>query len=396
MDFSPVFWDPDGDPITIIPVGNVQIDVSQQNGSLNLTFRPRPDVSGFSEMIRLTAKDDKGLGDNYVMVKVTVVPVNDPPRITKFSPGTDVVMSENQSFEINISAYDPESGPVVNYTWYLDDQPVMLGVFSYVYRTDFSSAGCHTVMVSVNDGELFTTKTWNVTVLNVNREPADVKIITPKPGDQYKEASLIQFEGSATDLDGDSLEYAWFEGSKELGKGRTLSQVLAPGAHAVVLQVFDGTATVKTHPLTFSVKPNALPQLYSLDPSNGQKFEKGARIHFVATAGDTDNDPLTFNWTENGKTLSSASSFYKSDLSPGTHLIRLTLSDGKTATDTNLTIEITQPPAKGPDVMLLAGIGGVIAAVIVVAVIAVLLSRKRKPPVIQEAMRVEETEDSET
>jgi len=316
------------------------------------------------------------------MLKVTEVPVNDPPRITQYRPAGDVVINENLSQEFNISAWDPESGPVVNYTWYLDGQPVMLGVSSYVFRTDFASAGNHTVMASVGDGELFAMKSWNVSVVNVNRDPTDLKIVSPKPGSNFREGDPIVFEGSAQDSDGDALTYSWYEGARELGKGRTMElTTLVAGAHAVILKVSDGTVTASTQQVTFVVKPNAQPQLYSLDPSNGQKFVKGAKIHFIATAGDPDGDNLTYCWTENGKPLSTSPSFYKSDLTAGSHMIQLTISDGRASTNTTLTIAISKPAESGGGTMLMLILVGVIAAVVVVAAVAVVLLRRKRPPV---------------
>jgi regulation of enolase protein 1 (concanavalin A-like superfamily) len=391
MDMGPVFWEPDGDPIIIIPAGNVQIDVSQANGTQNLTFRPKPDMSGFSETIKLTAKDNFGLGSNFVHIKVSVNPINDPPQLTGPVPAQDVMMNETQSVDFGITASDPESGPVVNYTWYLDGAPALQGASSYTYRTDHTSAGNHTVMVSVGDGELFKTRSWNVTVINQNREPTDITVSSPKPGDVYTEGVPVSFEGSAIDADGDALSFSWMEGTKELGKGRTLTLTLPAGPHGIVLQVSDGIATARSRLLTFSVKANAPPQLFSLDPVNGWKFEKGAKIHFVANAADSDGDKLTYCWTENGRPLSTDASFYRSDLPVGTHNIKLVLSDGKTTTETNLAIEITEPAATGLNMMMVAGLVGAVAAIVIMASIAVVLMRRRRTPPV--AAPVAEPED---
>jgi regulation of enolase protein 1 (concanavalin A-like superfamily) len=392
MDFGPVFKDPDGDPITFVPSGNVQIDVAQTNGTQNITFRPKPDASGFSETIKLTAKDNSGLGTNFVLIKVTVIAVNDPPRITRYNPGGAAVINENQSQEFNITTQDAESGPSLNYTWYLDGQPVVLGVPAYVLRTDFNSAGNHTVMVVAGDGELFATRSWNVTVLNVNREPTELKILTPAPGDIYTEGMPTVFDGSALDADGDALVFSWYEGTKELGKGPKLTLVLPAGAHAVVLRVSDGVAAVESRLLHFTVKANASPKLFSLDPYNGQKFNVGTKIRFTADAGDTDGDDLTFCWTENGKPLSTSAQFYKSDLKTGSHVIHLTISDGKVSIETDLSIEITEPATSGPGLELIGAIGGVVAAIIA-AVAAAILLRRKKPPTV-EATRIEASGDS--
>ena len=389
-DIAPVFWDPDGDPITPVPSGNVQIDVIVANGSLNITFKPRPDVSGIVEVIKLVAKDDKGLGNNFVTVRVTVLPVNDPPRITRSTPVLDPTINENQTQEFNVTASDVDSQAGLEYTWYLDGQPVMLGVPDYVFRTDFSSAGNHTVMVSVTDGELYATRKWNITVQNLNRGPTDVRIISPAAAASFREGTAITFEGSAQDRDGDALSYTWFEGSKVLGTGRTLSQAIAPGPHAILLSVWDGNAGTESGALHFTVSANAPPKLFSLDPVNGQKFEKGIKIHFRAEAGDTDNDTLSFCWTENGRRLSTSAEFTAADLKTGTHTIHLTISDGKSSIETNLMIYITDPPTSGgtsPELM--AAIGGAAAGAIIAAVVAVVMLRKKRPPAVA-AGRVDE------
>jgi len=379
IDLGPVFWDPDGDPITLVPSANVQIDVTQANGSLNVTFRPRPDASGFTEAIRLTARDGSGLGTNSVVVSVTVVPVNDAPRISRASPSGDVSISESQGAEFGVTASDPESGPVVNATWYVDGAVASLGSPNFTYRTDYTSAGNHTVMVSIGDGELYTTRGWNVTVLNVNREPSDVNVTSPRPGDTITEGTPVQFEGSAQDADGDQLVFVWMEGTRALGNGRILSILLSAGTHGVVLQVSDGAATARSRLVTFQVKANSPPQLYSLDPANGWKFPRGQRIHFFANAGDADNDRLAYCWTENGNPLSTELSFNRSDLPVGRHNIHLVVSDGKAAIQTNISIEVTEPPAAGTGTALFA-MAGAAAAVAVVAAIAVLFMRRRRAP----------------
>ena len=383
-DLTPVFWDPDGNLITLVPSGNSQIDVIVVNGSLNLTFKPKPDASGFYEAIKLTAKDEFGLGTNFVTVKVTVLPVNDPPRITRSSPVLDPTVNENQIQEFNVSASDVETAATLEYTWYLDGQPAMLGVPDYFLKTDFTSAGNHTVMVSVSDGELFATRKWNVSVLNVNREPTDIKILSPAPAAVFREGTPVAFEGSAQDPDGDVLTYTWFEGSRVLGTGRTLSLTMAPGQHGVVLSAWDGNAGTESGILHFTVSANAPPKLFSLDPINGQKFNKGAKIHFRAEAGDTDNDTLSFCWTEGGRPLSSSSEFYTSNLPTGTHTIHLTISDGNASIETNLMIYVTEPPASGgtaPE--LIAAIGGAVGGAVIAAVVAVILLGRRKPPAVQ-------------
>ena len=378
MDFSMVFWDPDGDPITLMPAGNIRIEVLAQPGDLNITFRPQPDLSGFMESIRLTAKDSANLGENFVVVKVTIIAVNDPPRITSFSPPGNVTLQETDALDFSVAASDPESFAAIDYTWYLDDEQTVSGATVWSYRTNYSSAGQHIVKVAISDGELVTEKLWNVTVRNVNREPAKVSILNPKPGEIIKEGTSIRFEGSAQDPDGEVLGYRWLEGLAEIGNGQNFSMELTVGMHKITLEVTDGLVAVKSPTVSITVKVNGRPTLVSIYPVDGKKYDKGTLVNFAVEAQDTDNDTLTYTWTENGKLLSNAPSFSLKNLTAGKHRVNIAVSDGTVVSESTVTFEITEPAVSGPNYLLY---GGIIGAVAVVAVLsAVLLLGRRKKP----------------
>ena len=377
FDFSPVFWDPDGDPITLTATQNMNIEVLVIPGDLNISFRPKPDMSGFYENILLTAKDSSGLGDKYVIVKVTVVPVNDPPHITAFSPPGNVTLTEGDTLDFSVAATDPESLSAVNFAWYLDEQKVVSGATTYVFKTNYSSSGDHVVKVSVDDGELSTTMAWNVSVKNLNREPTKVSIVTPRPGDLLKEGAPAKFEGSATDPDEDTLSYRWMEGLVELGTGKTIYPVLNIGMHKINLEVTDGFATIKSPVVSVTVKANAKPTIVSFSPVDGKKFDKGKTVTFTAEAMDTDNDVLSYCWTESGRTLSTNATFTMSSLGTGKHRIQLTVSDGLAVVENTVTIEVVEPGAMGMDLTLILGVVAVVAVVAAVAAV-VLMRRGRK------------------
>lgn len=376
LDLSQCFGDPEGDPITLIVSGNIRINVT--TSGTNVTFQPMPDASGFTEFIKFTAQDDSGLGEAFVTVNVTVAPVNDAPAIGSFTPAGDVVIFENMSQQFSVSASDAENGAAVNHTWFLDGCQTLVGVTDLFFRTNFSSAGEHNVSIMIDDGELSVTKAWKVTVINVNRVPADPKMITPRPGESYRQGSSITFEGSAQDPDGDALTFKWYEGNAELGSGPTLSLVLPTGSHTVTLEISDGQSPVMTRPVSFTVRGNALPRMLSLEPTAGQRFDKGAMIRFSADFSDADGDLLSYRWTLGDRLLASSPSFNKSDLPAGIHVVKLAVSDGLAVVTTNLTVEVAQQGTL-PSTLLIAGIG---AGVLVVAVlVAILVRRRRIPPV---------------
>jgi hypothetical protein len=382
FDFSSVFWDPDGDPITLTAAQNMNIDVLTSPADLNVTFRPKPDMSGFFENVMLTATDSNGAGNNYVVVKVTVVPVNDPPRITAFSPPGSVTLTEGDSLDFSVAATDPESASAVNFNWFLDDVKVLSSATTFVYKTNYSSAGDHVIRVTVDDGELATSLAWNVTVRNQNRDPAKVAILAPRPGDVFKEGAPVNFEGNATDPDDDSLTYRWMEGLMELGNGRTVSLLLSIGVHKITLEASDGFATVRSPVVSITVKANSRPGIISFSPVDGKKFDKGKAVTFTVEAMDGDNDALGYCWTENGRVLSTNSSFTLSGLSVGRHRILVTVSDGLATADNTVTIEMVEPKAAGLDMTMLLGIVAVVAvAAGLAAVIFMRRGRKARPAI---------------
>jgi hypothetical protein len=381
FDFSQVFWDPDGDLITLTAAQNMNIDVQVTPGDLNVTFVPKPDMSGFYENILLTAKDSSGAGNNYVVVKVTVVPVNDPPRITAFTPPGNVTLTEGDTLDFSVAAIDQESASAVNFNWFLDDVKVLTSATTFVYKTNYTSAGVHIVKVSVDDGELATIMSWNVTVKNLNREPTKVAIVTPRPGELVKEGVPVKFEGNATDPDDDTLSYRWMEGLVELGTGRIAYVTLAIGIHKILLEVSDGFATVKSPVVSITVKANSRPSIISFSPVDGKKFDKGKIVAFSAEAIDADNDALSYCWTENGRVLGTNASFSLSGLSLGKHRIMVTVSDGLATADNTVTIEVAEPKAAGLDMTMILGIVAVVAVLGGVAAIMVMRrSRKSRPP----------------
>jgi regulation of enolase protein 1 (concanavalin A-like superfamily) len=383
INLGPVFWDPDGDAMTVEATGNSQMAISLDR--LNITFTPVPDASGFTETITLRARDDKGLGGGSVTINVTVISVNDPPRITSFSPPGNVTLMENDDLDFSVAASDVESGTDVTYSWSLDDVPAATGVTGFTFRTNYSSAGDHTVKVVVSDGELTTIRSWNVTVRNLNREPTKVTILNPKPGATCKEGTLIGFDGSASDPDGDPLEYRWLDGISELGLGPNFTFALPIGVHKIALEASDGFAVVRSPVVSITIKANSRPSLVDFTPSGGQSFGMGKAVQFSAEALDADSDTLTYVWTDNGKPLGSAQAFTLGNLSAGKHRIHLSVSDGTAVAETDIDITVNGPSTSGPDVVMVGIVAGIAVAAAILAVF-MLVRRQKKPEPIARPM----------
>ena len=107
-----------------------------------------------------------------------------------------------------------------------------------------ADVGTHRVNVTVSDGQGGTlTVSFDVVVVNVNDAPV-ANITRPTSGERLGHGEALELEATATDEDGDALEYTWKEGSRVLGTGR-LAKVkdLGEGRHVITLIVDDGMTT---------------------------------------------------------------------------------------------------------------------------------------------------------
>ncbi len=375
---GPVFWDPDGDAMSFEASGQSQVAVSFDR--MNATFTPAPDASGFTERITLRSRDEKSLASPAITINVTVISVNDPPRITTISPPGNVTLMENDVLDFSVAASDQESGAGVTYAWFLDGLAGATGVTGFTFRTDYGSAGDHVVQVEVGDGEMNVSTSWTITVKNVNREPSKVTIIAPKAGATFKEGVSMQFEGDATDPDNDALAFSWIEGLVELGTGRNLSTTLGVGVHKITLEAFDGFAAARSATISITVKANTKPTILSVEPSKGKAFVKGTSVPVTAEVIDADGDALVFCWTENGRLIGTNQSFQLTGLAVGKHRVQLSVSDGTAVVQQTADFEVVEQGAAAADTSMYL-IGGLLAVLAVAVVIAVLARGKKKEPV---------------
>ncbi len=376
VDMGRAFIDPEGEALSLAFTGNRQIVIEPLDG-LNISIAPLPDASGFTEDIAVTAADPYGLSAQTTL-SVTVIPVNDPPRILARSPTGNATVSEGESLEFCVTASDPEMGPVVGLNWYFDGEVVHTGTPSYIYTANYSSAGDHTVTVAVDDGEFVERAGWSLRVLSVNRDPMDVRIVSPKSGQVFKQGDSVPFQGCATDPDGDPLTFQWVEGVTVLGTGANFTaRGLSTGAHTIFLQVSDEDSVVKSAAVQVTIRPNAMPRIVSFAPADGQRFKIGARVEFRVEAVDDDGDPLSLAWYDGPELLSNATFFIKDDLGMGAHTIRLLVSDGRASAEMSFTIEIYEPAPEGVNTMLIA-IGAAAAAMVAIVAGFWLWTRRKE------------------
>ena len=241
---------------------NIQAAMDQ-NGTLTVDATTHQFIPGdmYIEYLVLTATDSAG-ETLWLNLTVNVIPRNDPPVITAAVPSeSDVRVNEGDRMEFRILVADPDTpDSALNITWSIGQAVAGTGSRSFSWTPDYSSAergdtfrfsnlsaSRYVVSVVVSDGATNVSQQWKVMVVDVDRPPTDVQIISPSNASLFKERDNITFIASAADPDGDVLTFRWYEGSTELGSGDRLTvSSLKAGMHLIRLDVSDGKQTAST------------------------------------------------------------------------------------------------------------------------------------------------------
>ncbi|MFC2008932.1 PKD domain-containing protein [Chloroflexota bacterium] len=171
-----------------------------------------------------------------------------------------------------------------------------------------------------------------------NKSPTVSTIaLDPVVSDVPKNAT-VKLTASATDPDGDPIEYMWaatggsfdsVEGAKAVWRAPEMT-----GSFGVTLTVTDGKGGTATAQQTFSVIQNEAPVIDSVSadpPSVGS----GGRLRVSASAEDPDGDSLMYKWEADGGTLTGVGSsvtWVAPEVGPGektNYTITLTADDGR-------------------------------------------------------------------
>jgi len=242
--------DPDGD----IGLDRLHFTVNTTMFNISdeglISFTPQEKDVGVHP-IKVTVTDTGGLSDtrNFTL---TVLNVNDPPVLARLA---DMTVYEHQPVSFRVDATDPDSGDRLTFK---SNTPLF--VISKDGWVNFTpgqkDVGTWTVYLNATDaGGLADSMTFNMTVINVNDPPANVRILSPANGTVYNDGQKMALEANATDDDGDALTYTWFADGLRIGEGKALSaKGLKPGKHSLKVEVSDGTGSNTSAPVQITVR----------------------------------------------------------------------------------------------------------------------------------------------
>lgn len=251
--------------------------------------------------------------------------------------GTDIDFSSQGTFDPNNDDLeyqwkDVTEGLIISY----------LAEFTMKLR-----AGYHTINLKVSDGTGFFSESWvNLTVLEPNTAPVPYISSPVLFGEYYVDEWIHLSANSSFDLEDDELSFLW--SSSIDGMLSTQIEVdvkLSKGEHEIILGVSDGKLNSSSRTIIYvkerELPVNLPPEANISSPFNGENFFVSDVILFGSQGSfDPEGIPLRYSWSVDGINLSNRSTF-QIRLSPGVHVIRLTVSDGIHSDEVSLTVLVT-------------------------------------------------------
>lgn len=170
---------------------------------------------------------------------------------------------------------------------------------------------------------------------------------------QLTEGDTYRFVLQATDADrNDSIGYG-LESPFPSGftvnatTGELLWQNASLGNHSITATASDGRITLRyqfvLHVQEAAVAPELPPVIVDLTVPTGSSLSQSRELAFSVNASDPNGDNLTYEWRENGRTLSRDRSF-SMRFAPGNHTVTLLIGDGAHVTTRTFDFTVTRQP----------------------------------------------------
>jgi len=315
-------------------------------------FTPKQEQVGTYLMMVTATDSEAGLDiENFTL---EVQDAEDPP-ILEVVP--DQTATENQPFTYQCVATDPDVpyGDVLTFT---DSSPLFVigastGEISFTpVQKDI---GTHKVTVTVTDARGgVASREFTLNVLNsmgtMNRPPS----LDAIPNQTVNEGNLFEYQVKANDPDidtGDALTYidnsAVFDISGGSGKISFKPTSKDAGVYTVKITVKDREGlTAETNFVLTVIKANHAPNITSISPKAGAKYDPNKMISLSTFASDPDGDRLNYTWKDGENILGFGANITVSWPDPGTYVVTLVVTDGKIQVVNETSIEITDPVTK--------------------------------------------------
>jgi hypothetical protein len=155
-----------------------------------------PDYLGAGEYFLNVSCQDVGSGAQTVFHSwtISVANVNRPPVVDILEPmDTAVSMDEGSTQRFRVSVQDPDTDDNLEINWYFDGEPVVSNIDTYIHDADYSSSGKHNVTVKASDGRATASRSWELTIKDVDPDANKFLTLTFDKWGIILEAALIVF-----------------------------------------------------------------------------------------------------------------------------------------------------------------------------------------------------------
>ncbi|GAB5518596.1 MAG: hypothetical protein RhofKO_08470 [Rhodothermales bacterium] len=222
------------------------------------------------------------------------------------------------------------------------------GTVTYTPSSDFN--GTDTFTYTVNDDGGATSNAATVTVI-VNAQPDAPVFIAALVSQTVPLGMAVSFQYQATDGDGDALTFALVDppagASIDAQTGAFTFQPAELGTVTIQVTVTDGSTTVQADVATLTVNdPNEAP-VFTAELED-TSITLGETVSFQYQASDPNGDALTFALASPppGATINAQTgAFSFTPETGGTFTLAITVSDGRDAAFSAVTISVNTPPA---------------------------------------------------
>ena len=153
---------------------------------------------------------------------------------------TTFIIQETEKVSLQANVTDPDSDNLITtYTSPLNENGE--------WQTTYGDGGNYTATVTVSDGATSVSKDILI-VVEKKEESPKIDSFTPNQNVlDIKEAELIDFKVSASDLNKDELRYEWFLDDKKVKDSKEYTYDTTyndDGSHEIRVEISDGTATI--------------------------------------------------------------------------------------------------------------------------------------------------------
>ncbi len=248
--------------------------------------------------------------------KTWYVSKNIPPSCGSQTPATTgyiLGVGVASSFQIVPSDVDDTTGPFT-FSWKLNGlaPPAQMSTSTNAasttatanYTPIISQVGNNVISVDVDDSYDTTTCTWQSSVLPncavTSTNPSSSTLKVAQAGSNSSTFVIGVNDSSC------SIEWKINEGNviSSAAAVNILSSQLNSGENTITARVYN---SMSSSTRTWTVTKNVAPTCAGQSPAaTGSVFGVGDSLNFIATAGNTDSDSLTYAWTVNGNTVPGA------------------------------------------------------------------------------------------